>query len=270
MNNDKKEWVEKLMRGGFVANGIVYITIGILAIQAAFGAGGRTTGSRGAISSIATQPFGQFLLGLIGIGLIGLTLWYFIRGISDPDDEGDDAEGIMKRIGLVIAGLGYGILAYSAFTALSAGSSGGGGGGSGAADWTARIMQQPFGIWLVGIVGAIIIGVGLYQIYKGYQAKFREKLDTVTMSREERKWGIRAGQFGISARGVIFAIIGIFLIQAALQADPQEAGGVGQALQTLANQPYGPWVLGIIAFGFIAYGLYSAVVLSRYREIQFQ
>ncbi|MBK8905199.1 MAG: DUF1206 domain-containing protein [Anaerolineaceae bacterium] len=264
--NKQQSWLKPLMRFGFVANGLVYITVGILAIQAALGSGGQTAGAQGAFAAIASEPLGQFLVGVIGVGLIGLAIWYVIRGVYDPDNAGSDASGMAKRVGLVAAGLGYGVLAYSAlrilWTARASGS------GNQVADWTARLMQQPYGIWLIGIAGAIVVGVGIYQLYKAYQTKFRQKLKVQEMSATEIKWGIRAGRIGIAARAVVFGLIGIFLVRAAWQANPQAAGGVGRALQTLAGQPYGPWLLGIVAVGLVAYGLYSAIVLARYRRIR--
>ncbi len=260
--NEERNWLVRLMRLGFVANGIVYITIGILAIQAAWGAGGQTTGAQGALAAIASEPLGQFLLVLVSIGLVGLTIWYVIRGAYDPDNVGDDLSGIVKRMGYVVAGLGYGVLAYSAIRILFTARSG----GNQAADWTATIMQQPYGIWLVGIVGVVIMGVGIYHLYKAYQTKFRRKLRVGEMSPTAVEWGIRAGRIGIAARAIIFGIIGVFLVRAAMQANPQQAGGVSKALQALAAQPYGPWLLGFVALGLIAYGLYSAVVLARYRR----
>ena len=256
--------LKKLMRLGFVANGIVYITIGLLAMQAALGVGGQTSGTQGALRQIAAEPFGQFLLAVVALGFVGLAIWYVVRGVYDPDNAGDDAIGLGKRFGLVVAGLGYGALAYSAGRILLYR----GAGSNQPADWTAVVMQQPFGIWLIGLIGLIIFGVGLYQLYKAYQTKFRKKLKTGEMSATETEWGIRAGRMGIAARAVIFGIIGVFVVQAALQADPQQAGGVGQALQTLATQPYGPWLLGIVGLGLMAYGLYSAVFLARYRRIR--
>lgn len=260
-----KKWLEKVMRLGFVAKGAVYITIGILAFQAAIGPGGRTTGSEGALMEIASQPFGQILLGIIAIGLLGLTLWYFVRGIYDIDNKGDDATGLAKRASSLGSGIGYGLLAVFAFRVWLG--SGGGSGGDSTASWTARLMQEPWGRWAVGIAGLVIIGSGLYQFYAAYQAKFREKLRTAEMSETEQTWGTRAGQFGIAARGVVVIIIGTFFVQAALQYDPQEAGGLGEALQTLAQQPYGPWLLAVVALGLIAYGLFAALVLARYRRI---
>jgi hypothetical protein len=235
-----------------------------LAIPAALGVGGLTSGTQGALAVIASEPFGQFLLGLIGVGLVGLTIWYIVRGAYDPDNVGDDASGIVKRIGYVVAGLAYGVLAYSSFRILTTARSG----GNQAADWTAAVMQETYGIWLIAVTGLVIVGVGIYQLYKAYQTRFRRKLKVHQMSPTETKWGIRAGRLGIAARAVIFALVGLFLVQAAWQANPQQAGGVGKALQTLAGQSYGPWLLGIVALGLVAYGLYSAIVLARYRRIQ--
>lgn len=263
---NEKKWLERLMRLGFVANGIVYLTIGILTLQGALSGARQGAGSQQALSAIATEPFGQFLLVIIAIGMFGLTLWFVVRGLKDPDNAGDDASGIAKRAGYVIAGLIHGGLAVSAVRILT--SAGGGGGGNQAADWTARLMQQPYGVWLVGLGGLVFVGVGIYQLYKAYEEKFREKLKTHEMNQTEVKWGVRAGRAGLTARGIVFGIIGVFLVRAAMQHDPQEAGGVGQALNALASQPYGPWLLGIVALGLIAFGLYSAIVLFQYRRIQ--
>jgi hypothetical protein len=259
-----KEWLERLMRFGFVAKGVIYITIGLLAFRAAIGPGGQTTGSEGAIVEISQQPFGQILLALVAIGLLGLTLWYFARGVWDTENKGNDFKGLWKRASAIGSGIGYGLLALFAFQILLGT---GGGGGSSSAEWTARLMEQPWGRWLVGIVGLGVIGAGLAQFYHAYRAKFKEKLRSHEMSETEYTWGIRAGQFGIAARGVVIVIIGLFLVQAAVQYDPQEAGGLREALQTLAQQPYGPWALGIVALGLIAYGLFAAIVLAKYRRI---
>ena len=262
---NRSEGVEKLMRLGFAAKGVIYVTIGLLALQAAFGLGGQTTGSRGALVEIASQPLGQVLLGIVAVGLLGLTLWYIARGVPDIEGKGDDPRGLAKRAGAIGSGVGYALLAVFAFQILL-GSSGGGDGPS-KSDWTATLMEVPWGRWLVGLVGLVVIGTGLFQFYRAYQAKFREKINSSEMSGAESEWGTRAGQFGIVARGVVVIIIGVFLVNAAWQYDPQEAGGLGQALETLAQQPYGAWVLGVVAAGLIAYGLFAGLILARYRQI---
>jgi len=254
-------WVEPLGRFGYAAKGLVYGIVGVLAAQAAFGAGGATTDTSGALRTIASQLFGQVLLGIVAVGLVGYALWRLVQAILDPDRKGGDAKDIAIRLGYAVSGIAYGGLAVSAVELLL-GSSGGGQ----TEDWTARLMAQPFGRWLVGIVGTIVIGVGLFQFYQSYTAKFREKLERSRMSETEERWTTGLGRFGLAARGVVFVLIGVFLVRAALQTNPGEARGLGGALATLAQQPFGPWLLGVVAFGLIAYGVYQ-LALARYRRM---
>ncbi|NJP08441.1 MAG: DUF1206 domain-containing protein [Leptolyngbyaceae cyanobacterium RU_5_1] len=255
-------WVEPLARLGFVCKGLVYAIVGLLATQAALGAGGEKTDARGALGTIVTQPFGQILLSLVAIGLIGYAFWRVVEAMIDPENKGNGAKGIFQRLGYVGDGLIYAGLAITAVKILI-------GVGSGdrnqTRDWTALLLAQPFGQWLVGVVGAGVIGFGFYQFYKAYTAKFCRELKLNEMSARERTWITRSGRLGYAARGVVFTIIGLFLIQAAQQTNPNQAIGVGEALEALAQQPYGPWLLGIVAIGLIAYGLYFAVQ-ARYRQ----
>lgn len=256
-------WVERLARFGIASKGIVYAIVGVLAAQAAFGAGGKTTDTKGALATIVTQPFGKFLLTLVAIGLLGYVLWRFIQAFLDPERKGTNAKGLFQRLGYFISGAIYAGLALTA-TRLILGS--GGGGGNSTSDWTARLLAQPFGQWLVGTLGAIVIGMGFHQFYKAYSAKFRQDLKWQEMSDAERTWATRAGRFGHAARGVVFSIIGFFLIQAARQSDPNQARGLGGALAALAQQPYGPWILAVVAIGLVAYGIYL-LVEARYRRV---
>jgi multisubunit Na+/H+ antiporter MnhC subunit len=256
-------WVEKLARFGFVAKGSVYAVVGLLAAQTAFGAGGKKTDTQGALQTIVTQPFGKFLLGLVAIGLLGYALWRLVEAIMDPENKGTDAKGIIQRLGYAGNGLIYAALALTAVKILM----GTGGGSSNTQrDGTARLLAQPFGQWLVGTIGAIVIGVGFYQFYEAYTAKFRQKFKLHEMSETEKIWATRSGRFGLAARGVVFSIIGFFLIQAARQANPNQTKGLGGALEALAQQPYGPWLLGLVAIGLIAYGFYY-IAQGRYRRI---
>lgn len=257
-------WVERLARLGYIAKGIVYAIIGVLAVQAAFGTGGQTTDAKGVLGTIAAQPFGKFLLVLLTIGLIGYVIWRLIQAVQDPEHQGDDAKGWAKRLGYGISGLIYAGLALSAIKLIAG--TGGGGSSNSTQDWTARLLSQPFGKWLVGAVGAFIIGLGFYQLYKAYKAKFRNDLKLREMSPTEQTWATRIGRFGEAARGIVFIIIGFFLIQAAHQSNPNEARGLDGALQALAQQPYGPWLLGIVALGLVAYGIHMWVQ-ARYLRI---
>ena len=264
VSSQTQEWIEWLARFGYAAKGAVYATVGALALQAAIDTGGQTSGKRGALQEIATQPFGQVLLGLVAFGLLGYVVWRFTQASVDPEDKGTDAKGLLTRVGYVVSGLAYAGLALVAIQIITG--AGSGGGDNSTQDWTARLLAQPFGQWLVGGVGAIIIGVGLYQAYVAYSAKFHKQFKLHEMSNTEETWATRAGKLGFGARAVVYAMIGSFLIQAAVHANPNEAGGLGEALQTLARQPYGPWVLGIVALGLIAYGVFS-IVQARYRQV---
>ena len=258
-------WVEKLARLGYAAKGIVYAIVGVLAVQAALGTGGKTTDTKGALGAIAQQPFGKFLLALLALGLIGYAVWRFVQAIQDPEHKGNDAKALARRVGYGISGFIYASLALSAIR-LSMGSGAGRSSSSSEQDWTARLLSQPFGQWLVGLVGAFVIGLGFYQLYKAYKAKFRKHMKLQQMSPTEEAWATRIGRFGLAARGVVFAIIGFFLLEAARQSDPNQARGLDGALQSLAEQSHGPWLLGIVALGLVAYGIHMGVQ-ARYRRI---
>lgn len=256
-------WVERLARFGYTAKGVVYSIVGLLAAQAALSTGGKTTDTQGALQAIVTQPFGKFLLGLVAIGLIGYVVWRFVQAIKDPENKGTDAKGLAQRLGYAVNGLIYASLALSAMQ-MFLGT--GGSNSNSTQDWTARLLAQPFGQWLVGTIGAFVLGLGFYQFYTAYSAKFRKKLNLAQLSDTEEKWVIWISKFGLAARGIVFCVIGFFLIQAARQSDPSEARGLGEALQVLEQQPYGPWILGVVAVGLVAYGIYM-VIQARYSRI---
>ena len=256
-------WVERLARFGYVAKGVVYGIVGLLAAQAAFGTGGKTTDTKGALKEIVTQPFGKVLLGVVAIGLFGYVLWQFVQAIKDPEGKGTDSKGILQRIGYAISGIIYAGSALSAVRIILGSPSGN---SNSTQDWTALLLSQPFGQWLVGTVGAFIVGLGFYQFYKAFTTKFRQEFNLSELSDTEQKSVKAICRFGLAARGIVFCIIGFFLIQAARHSNASEAQGLGEALQTLAQQPYGAWLLGIVALGFIAYGIYM-VMQARYRRI---
>ena len=255
-------WIERLGRLGYATKGAVYAIVGALALAVAIGAGGQTTDPSGALETVGEQPFGLILLILIAVGLAGYAFWRLFQAVKDPDREGSDAGGIAKRIGHAVAALAYFGLAFSAGQLAVAS----GGGGGSPQDWTAYLLSQPFGQVLVIGVGVAIVGYSLSQLYQAYEAQFREYLKLGEMSVREDTWVTRAGRFGFAARGVVFALVGIFLIQAGLRFDPSEATGLGGALKELLGQPFGPWLLGLMAFGLIAYGLFM-IALARYRRI---
>lgn len=260
-----RPWVEPLARFGYAARGVVYAFIGVLAIQAAFFGRGQTTGPEGAIYKIAEQS--KMLLVLIAIGLFGYALWRFVQGILDPENKGNDAKGMVKRGAMVASGVIYAGLAILAVRLISQ-DGGAAASGGGQASTTAKMLSLPFGRALVILAGLGVIVAALQQLYDAYTKKFTRRFKTQEMSPEEQRMAVHTGQLGLGARGIAFLITGWFLIQAALRYDPSQARGLGGALDTLARQPYGPWLLGLVALGLVAYGAYS-FLQARYRRIVF-
>lgn len=258
-------WFEQLARLGYAAKAVVYFVVGLLAAQAALGLGGKTTDTNGALAEIVTQPFGKFLLAIVTVGIVGYVLWRLVQTILDPEHAHQElnAKRIIQRLGYGFSAVTYLGLAFTAIKLISGSSPAE---GNATRDWTARFLAQPFGQWLVGLGGALVIAVGISYLYQAYKAKFQHEFKLNQMSEAERTWAKRLGQCGTAARGIVFSIIGMFLIQAALHSDASQARGLGGALEALARQPFGPWLLGFVAIGLIAYSLYS-LVEARYRRI---
>jgi hypothetical protein len=255
--------MEDLARAGYLAKGVVYLLIGILAFQAAAGIGGSVSGTEGALLTILRQPLGRVLLGLTAAGLSGYAIWRLFCAAFDPERHGNHTRRIFVRIGYAGSALAHGGLALEA-ARLALGTSGSV--GDRAESWTARLMEAPLGPWLVGAVALGIAAYGVAQIARGLGRQVEERLRLGELAPEERRLVVRVGRIGHVARGVVFGIIGVLLMRAALAHDARGAGGVGAALQTLERQPYAPVLLGIVALGLAAYGVYE-LVKARYRVI---
>lgn len=251
-----------LARAGFVARGLIYGIIGILAIKLAVGAGGATTNQQGALKTIAHQPFGKVLLTLVAIGLGGYALWRIVHALLGHGPEGSDSD--FDRVAAFGSGIVYaGLCAIAVEILLGSGSSGGSGTAS---KTTSGALGWPGGTWLVAIAGAVLIGIGLYQGYRGISKDFLKDSKTEEMSARVRGWIEWIGSFGHLARMAVFGLVGVFLIKAAIDYNPNKAVGLDGALAKIAHASYGPFLLGIVAAGLIAFGVYS-LSDARYRRI---
>lgn len=259
-------WIEGLGRFGYAAKGIVYLIVGGLAVQAALGEeGGTTTDQSGALSHIASAPFGKSLLVVIAVGLVGYALWKMVLGILDTEHKGTDGKGLLTRAMNVGVGFIYLGLAYTAMR-IAMGDGNVQGSSQQTQDWTAWLMNQPFGTWLVILAGLLVIGNGLFQFYRAVKMDLCDDLDCGEMSQNQETWFERIGRAGYAARGIAFLTIGGLLVTAALNHNPSEAQGLDGALATLASQPFGPYILLLVAAGLAAYGVY-ALVEARYRRM---
>ena len=249
-------WIEMLARLGFAAKGAVYILVGALAAMAAFSGGGQTTGSSGALATLADDTWGRVLLGAIAVGLFGYVLWRAVSALLNPEHDKTGKRVFYGITAVIYAGLAI----EAARMALGAG----GGGGDDTAHWSAQLMSQPFGQILMAAAGVAVGLYGLQQIIHAWQADLDDRLDLSAMTRNARTWTVRFGRFGLAARGFVLAIIGGFFVMAAIQADPSEARGIDGVLDLMRGTT---WLLGLVALGLIAYGAYQ-FVRARYRRIR--
>jgi len=254
--------LDRLTRFGFGAKGAVTVLVGGLALRYALGMGGTITGQRGAIQRVLDEPFGRIILAVLAAGLAGYALWMFVGAIMDPERKGRGLPGIAERIGFFVNGIGYTFLAY-ATVKLSLRRDDGG--GMDLDHLAATVLTPRVGRWLVGLVGAIVMVAGLLQLRLGMTGRFRASLRP-GLSTLERVITTVSGSLGYMTLGVLSLIVGYSLVRVAVDYDPSEAGGWGEALWLLSGLWEGRWLLGVAAVGLILYGLYF-VLLVRYREL---
>jgi hypothetical protein len=238
----------KIAAVGLVALGVVHVLVGVLALGVAWGNGGEEASASGAFVTIADQPFGTVALWVCAIGLVGLAIWQISEAIwGHRDSEGLQLVG--KRVGSAAKAVAYVFLAVvSARTAMGSTS----GSGDSEQGFTAKVMAAPAGQFLVGAIGVTFIGVAIYLAHRGATKSFAKHLDS-----HSGETIVRLGQIGHLAKAVAYGIIGVLFVTAAVQHDPKESGGLDEALTTLRDQPYGAWLLTIVAVGLMAYGIFA-------------
>jgi hypothetical protein len=245
------DWEQPLARAGLIAKGSVYGLIGLLALELALGQGGAATSNQGALQHLAGSGIGTVLVVLLAIGLAAYAVWRFIQAWH--------ADEWAKRLAYAARGVVYSGITYSAVRILTGSRHQQSQNGK-AHKATAVVLAWPGGTVLVGIAGGVLIGVGLWQLYSGISCRFEDKW------RGQNRAGVVAGVVGHVARFVVFALMGVFAIKAAVQYDPKDAIGLDGALQKLAGTSYGPFLLGVTAAGLLAYGVFC-LFDARYRDV---
>ena len=259
-------WIEGMARVGFVAKGVLYTTIGALAVMAALGQGGKTgTDNRGAMGEIYSAPFGRALVGILALGLAGYALWRIIEGIRDPEHRGSDAKGIAIRSGYIARGVIHLALAGAAASLALWQRSSGGGSDQNAKHWSAKALEMPGGIYVLWAAAAVFVGYGAYQLFRAFKTHVDKHLKVQSLSEKARKFVFGVSRFGIAARGIVFGTVGVLFARAASTQDPSQSGGVKASMQRLVE--LGKWPFLAIAAGVVAYGIYQ-FICAKYRRIE--
>lgn len=263
-------WADRLARLGFCARGLVYVIVGVIALQIAFGSGsdaGEDASKDGALREIAERPLGRPLLVVLAVGLAGYAAWRASEAIWGKRDEADERKRTAKRMGSAGKAVLYAAFLLSTVQFITGGASQGDGGGDEQEETlTARVFEMPGGRLIVGGVGLAIIAAGIYVGYRGLAQKFDKRLDTSDMGPTTGRIVDVLGTVGLAARGLVFGVIGFLLVRAAIDYDPADATGVDGTLKLIARQTYGQVLLTVTAIGIVAYGLYSFAE-ARYREL---
>lgn len=248
-HSDAAGWVAA---AGHVANGVVHAIIGLIAIGVARGAGGNAD-QGGAMRAIDSTPVGSIALWVVGLAMIGLGIYTLAEGIGLLRGDVKDA---VKSFGRMVAYFAVGTIALT--YAL--------GGSSDSAETTqslsAQLMSTAWGSILIGIVGAVIVGVGIAMIVKGVRKKF---LEDVKMSSRSQRWFTPLGMAGYVAKGLAVVAVGVLFLVAVWKNDPSSTGGLDSALKSFTELPFGQWVLMGIGVGLILYGVFC---VARARKVK--
>jgi hypothetical protein len=247
--------MDRLTRLGYAVKGLLYAGIGLISIAGALGKSSTPADQLGAIAELSKLPAAEPVLWLMLIGLVSYSLWGVIRAVLDPFHKGTDMEGLLMRGGYLISAATYASFVVPTYQILSGVRHGDA--ANATVQMVSKVMNMPLGRWLVGIVGLAAIAAGIYQIYSAMKVDFDQRFKPYALSAEQLRIAKQLGRFGTAARGLVFSLTGFFLVLAAYRSSPGSARGFDGALDYLAEQPYGIYLLVFVALGLIAFGVYS-------------
>jgi Domain of Unknown Function (DUF1206) len=258
--------LERIARVGIIAKAVVYLAIGLLASGAALHIGGAITDTSGVFHFLLHQPLGRVLLGALALGLFAYTIWLSVQAVLDPDGEGTSFVGLVNRFAQMLTALAQlALSAEAARLALGLRSVLSGSVDLSNEQLVAEGLRVPFGVQLVGLTGLVLVGVAVSQMYRAILGDVRRDWRLGGLG-ENGAWAVRIGRFGLAARSVVLGVGGWLVFQAARAYDPSRAGGIGAVLRTLAGFYASGWLLGLVALGLVAFGIFG-LVEARYRVI---
>ncbi len=258
--------LEHLARVGLVSYGVVHLLVAWLALQLAWGGSGESADQSGALSTVAESPVGKPLLWIIAIGMIALAVWQaleVLRWRSGWSASGDARTKAVKKSAKAVAKA----VVYAALAVLAIRFATGGGGSSSQQQQstTAGVFGWPAGRWLVGLAGLVLVGVGVYHVYKGVTKHFLKEIDLAEAPPSATRLVTRLGQVGYPGKGIAVGVVGGLFVWASVTFDPEKASGLDGALRTILEAPFGQFLLTLVALGIAAFGAYL-FVRARYPE----
>jgi hypothetical protein len=249
-----------LARAGLTARAVIYLLIGGVAVLVALGRSSREADQGGALQLLAGKPYGAVLLWLLGAGFAAYALWRLSEAAFGVTGDPPGAGPRLKSLGRAVIYAGFAYLTFEVISGSRRSQS------HQQQDMTATVMRHTEGRWLVGIVGLAVVIAGLILVIEGIRRKFMKYLRTQQMSRRTRRVVQVLGMIGTIARGLVFALAGGLVIDAAVTHRASQSGGIDQALLTLRDQPFGAVLLLLIALGLVVFGIYG-LCEARWRKV---
>lgn len=243
-------------KAGLTAKGIVYCLLGLLAFMAGFNINGQSTNNadkNGVFDFVHQQAGGKIILSIIALGLICYCFWRAMQVFSKSDT--DRKKQLAKKARYTFSALSYGFLAFSIIKKVCSADSGSGDSREGMVQ---RVLNQPYGQWLVGIVALVFVIVGVYQLYYGLSEKYKKHVDETSID-DNKTALLTSGKIGYTSRGIVWLLIAWLFVKAAISSNSNSAGSTSKALSFLQDAPYGSFLLAAVALGLICYGTFNFI-----------
>ena len=248
---------EKFASFGIATKGFVYLIIGILTTLAAFGLGGQKSGSGTVLDFIKDQTFGNVLLVLLAVVLLGYVFYRWYQVFSNGNNQNDDAKGWIKRVAYFISGALYGVLAYSALNLVMGSSASKG-------SLTKLLFSSDYATIFAIIIGVALVGKGVYEFYQAYSGKFKEEVQGAEIPQKAQSLVMRAGKVGYTARGIVAGILGYLFLKAGVSGSAQKLSKTD--VFSYLQDEFGTIVMGLVALGLAAYGIFK-IIEAKYSSV---